>query len=111
MRHDISGYILINSNTFWEFAREKSPETFSVMMHLLLNAKTNSEGALNRGQVGITEKSLAEETGLSLKDAKKALHTLEKNGEISVEKQEEYIIITILHFDDSPYWIIEEESA
>lgn len=111
MRHDTSGYILLNSNTFREFMEEMSPETFGVMMHLLLCAKTNSKGVLSRGQVGITEKDLAEETGLSLMNVTNALHTLKKAGEISVEKQEKYIIITLLHFDDSPYWIIDEESA
>ena len=82
----------------WGWYRDTN--TLAVWLHLLLSANFKRSEYMgvdvDAGQVVTTLEGLSEETGLSVKQVRRAIEKLEKTGEIVKKRQSHFTLITIL---------------
>ena len=86
----------------WEWY--KNPNTFRLFVHLLLRANycdLKFEGRdIKRGQLVTSLPTLANETGLSIREIRTAINHLKSTGELTDTSTSKYRIITIVKYDD-----------
>lgn len=97
-----TGFIcLYRQITQWEWY--KNPNTFRLFIHLLLMAnysESRFEGEIiKRGEYVTSLPSLADQTSLSIQQARTALDHLKSTGEITDRKTNRYRVITIVNYD------------
>lgn len=97
-----TGFIcLYRQITQWEWY--KNPNTFRLFIHLLLMANYADgrfEGEIiKRGEYVTSLPSLADQTSLSIQQARTALDHLKSTGEITDRKTNRYRVITIVNYD------------
>ena len=110
MRDKCDEYILINPEKLLELCDETHPMVANLLILLVAEATFEPAPSRERGQVVTTLKNLSGKSKKTLQNKEKALKILEEIGEISVEKLDgNNLLITILHFDDSPYWKFPED--
>lgn len=98
----MNGYILLHKQlTKWKWY--KNINTKSVFIHLLLTATwaeyRYKNVTLQRGQLIMPIKQLANETGLTEKQCRLAMSKLEETDEIRKEKINQQTVITITKYD------------
>lgn len=97
-----TGFIcLYRQITQWEWY--KNPNTFRLFIHLLLMANYTDgrfEGEIiKRGEYVTSLPSLADQTSLTIQQARTALDHLKSTGEITDRKTNRYRVITIVNYD------------
>lgn len=97
-----SGYIKLHRQIMkWEWYQ--NPSVFRLFIHLLLSANFvdgRFEGReIRRGQLVTSQPKLATGTLLSVQQVRTALDHLKSTGEITVEQQARYSVITIVKYD------------
>ena len=97
-----TGFIcLYRQITQWEWY--KNPNTFRLFIHLLLMANYADgrfEGEIiKRGEYVTSLPSLADQTSLTIQQARTALDHLKSTGEITDRKTNRYRVITIVNYD------------
>ena len=97
-----TGFIcLYRQITQWEWY--KNPNTFRLFIHLLLMANyadCRFEGEIiKRGEYVTSLPSLADQTSLTIQQARTALDHLKSTGEITDRKTNRYRVITIVNYD------------
>ena len=97
-----NGFIcLYRQITQWEWY--KNPNTFRLFIHLLLMANYTDgrfEGEIiRRGEFVTSLPSLADQTSLTIQQARTALDHLKSTGEITDRKTNRYRVITIVNYD------------
>lgn len=97
-----TGFIcLYRQITQWEWY--KNPNTFRLFIHLLLMANYADgrfEGEIiKRGEFVTSLPSLADQTSLTIQQARTALDHLKSTGEITDRKTNRYRVITIVNYD------------
>lgn len=97
-----NGFIcLYRQITQWEWY--KNPNTFRLFIHLLLMANY-TDGRfeceiIKRGEFVTSLPSLADQTSLTIQQARTALDHLKSTGEITDRKTNRYRVITIVNYD------------
>lgn len=85
----------------WEWYSE--PNTFKVFIHLLLDANIQDRAyrgfVVKRGSTLTSVSSIAEKNGLSVQNVRTALKRLEKTGEITINSQTKFSIISMANYD------------
>ena len=99
---DRTTYIKLDRNiTSWGWYKDE--KTFKLWIHLLLSANIKDHTfmgvEIHRGELATSYKSLAIETGLSVKSVRTALEHLKATGEVAVNRQAKFSIISIPRFD------------
>ena len=94
-------WIKIDRNIL-EWGWYKDANTKSLFIHLLLKAnikKGNFMGVeIKRGELATSYVSLAEETGLSVKNVRTALEHLKSTGEVAVKRHRKFSVISIPNY-------------
>lgn len=94
-------WIKIDRNIL-EWGWYKDANTKSLFIHLLLKAnikKGNFMGVeIKRGELATSYVSLAEETGLSVKNVRTALEHLKTTGEVAVKRHRKFSVISIPNY-------------
>lgn len=92
---------LFRSFTKWEWYTE--PNVMRVFLHLLLTASATDNvwrGTLiKRGQVSTSYRHIAESLGMDIHTAHRAVNKLKISGEITVESNAKFSIITLNNYD------------
>lgn len=96
------GYILLHKQMLnWQWYQDKN--TKIVFLHLLLKANYSDQIwqgiMIHRGQRVISYRNLADELQLTLKETRIAISHLEATGEIILNPQPRYTIVTITNYD------------
>lgn len=106
---EYEGYISVNRKNFgllWDVMGTKVATT---LLDLVLRANTKDDSILKRGQLAASVHELAAFNKKEVAETEKALQKLKKAGEIATKKTRGgALLITILHYDDSPYWVVED---
>lgn len=81
----------------------RNTNTARVFIHLLLSANFaphEFEGVtIERGQCACSQKNLAQDLGLSIRNVRTALSNLKMTGEVTVEKKPKFSVITVNRYD------------
>ncbi len=81
----------------------KDVNTFKLFIHLLLSVNVKDhvfQGiTVHRGEVATSLPSLANDTGLSIRNVRTALEHLKATGDVTVNRQPKFSIISIPRFD------------
>ena len=100
---------MINSEKLLDLSNTIHPMAVNLLVSLVVEAAFYPESNRKRGQVVTTLKKLAGSGRNTQRNREKALKILKGIGEISVENLDgNSLIITVLHFDNSPYWKFKE---
>ena len=85
----------------WQWYKDHN--TKEVFIHLLLKANIKPHGfmgvTIGRGELATSIRSLADETGLTLKNVRTALKHLEATGEVAIKRHSRFSVISILSYD------------
>ena len=97
----VTGYIKLDKKILsWAWYSDAS--VFKVFIHLLLTAEYKERKigrmTLERGQVFISQRKVAEENGMSHKQVRNALNSLKDTGEIEMRVTNRGTIITICNY-------------
>lgn len=98
----LQGHIKIDRKILeWEWYRD--PNTCRLFFHLLLRANWKDgrfQGTeVPRGSLVTSYSSLAEETGLSVKNVRTAIKHLEATGEVAVKRQSKFSVVTVKNYN------------
>ena len=99
---DRTTYIKLDRNiTSWGWYKDE--KTFKLWIHLLLSANIKDHDfmgfTIHRGELAASQVSLAEATGLSVQSVRTALKHLQLTGEITINQQAKFAIISMPRFD------------
>lgn len=94
-------WIKIDRNIL-EWGWYKDANTKALFIHLLLKANIKKGSfmgvEINRGELATSYASLAEETGLSVRNVRTALEHLKVTGEVTVNRHSKFSVISILNY-------------
>lgn len=81
----------------------KDNNTKAVFIHLLLKANIKPNYfmgvMIQRGEVATSYNSMAEETGLTVKNVRTAIEHLKSTGELAVKRHSKFSVISIVNYD------------
>ena len=106
------GYIKLHRKMLdWEW--HSDPNTFSVFMHLLLNARFDDGSwkgiPLEPGQLITGRKSLSQMTGISEQSIRTCLERLKSTNEITIKSTNKFSVITIVNW--AKYQLLDDLST
>ena len=99
---DTTTWIKIDRNIMrWGWYKDNN--TKAVFLHLLLKANIKPNYfmgvMIQRGEVATSYNSLAEETGLTVKNARTAIEHLKLTGELAIKRHSKFSVISIVNYD------------
>ena len=99
---DTTTWIKIDRNIMrWGWYKDNN--TKAVFLHLLLKANIKPNYfmgvMIQRGEVATSYNSLAEETGLTVKNARTAIEHLKSTGELAIKRHSKFSVISIVNYD------------
>lgn len=99
----MEGYVKLHRAILqWEWYRDIN--TKCLFIHILLKAcfdKCSHKGQdLSRGQVVSSLSKLSDETSLSLRQVRTSLEKLQRSGEIKIDTNNKYTLITVTKYED-----------
>lgn len=99
---DTTTWIKIDRNIMrWGWYKDNN--TKAVFIHLLLKANIKPNYfmgvMIQRGEVATSYNSMAEETGLTVKNVRTAIEHLKSTGELAVKRHSKFSVISIVNYD------------
>lgn len=112
MMQVLNGFVKIHRKLIqWGWYKDNVVK--GVFLHLILTASFKEtcwmDTIIHKGELVTTNKRLADDLGLSVKQVRTALKKLERTGELAIKATNKYSLITVVNWED--YQCYEEENG